>query len=225
MQSRTILLRLAALIATATLTAFAPYPFSRARAQFSATSAVAPDMVEEDWELVVGIPDPIAVGPQITTVMSPNANDNRVPFAAFDMNYLEFPIFFAGGMQVQIWSNNRIVGASSEWGGAFNTPGETVTWTQRMWANEGMIGYDVNNGQSVTWGKFGQGALLQVGFNSDVADLSGYDPDASANRSGASWESNRVRSMTLLRVRYYADGVLLRTDNYPRIVVSNEEDD
>ena len=138
------------------------------------------------------------------------------------MNYLEYPVFFAGGMQVQVWSNDEIVSASSQVGGAFNTPGETVTWTQRMWANGGMIGYDVNNGQSTTWGKFGQGALLRVGFQSNVADLAGYNPDDSANRSGVSWESNRVQSLTLVRVRYYANSQLILTDNYARTVVSNE---
>jgi len=220
MRLRNNAFRLVFLIAIVSLTALTPHSVPNARA----TSAVAtvPDMVEEDWQLVIGNPDPTAVGPQITTVMCPLAGKDNVPFAAFDLNYLEYPVFYAGGMQVQVWANDSIISASSQAGGAFNTPGEQITWTQRMWTNGGMIGYDVNNGQSVTWGQFGQGALLQVGFNSNLTDLSGYSPDDSAKRSGASWESNRVQSLTLLRVRYYALGQLIATDNSPRVVVSND---
>jgi hypothetical protein len=188
----------------------------------SAQVPAAPDMIQEDWQLVIGVPDPVAVGPQITTVMSPDATDKTAPFAAFDMNYLEYPAFFAGGMQVQVWSNDKIITAASQGGGLLNTPGEEVTWTQSMWLSGGRIGYDVDNGQSTTWGQFGQGANLRVGFDTQLDSLAKYDPADSAKRSGASWESNRVQSLTLVRVRYYSNGVLISTDNTPRVVVATQ---
>ena len=189
--------------------------------QVSLPVSAVPDAVEEDWQLVIGEPDPIAVGPQITTVMCADATDSTAPFAAFDLNYLEYPVFFAGGMQVQIWSANAIINASSQVGGLFNTRGESVTWTQRMSISGSSITYDVNNGQSTTWGKFGEGGLLRVTFPTQLTSLLNYDPDDSAKRSGASWESNRVQRLTLVRVRYYEKGLLIATDTLPRTVVSN----
>ena len=195
-------------------------PIGEAFAQVPLTVPVLPDMVQEDWALVIGDPDPIAVGPQITTVMSPNSTDQTTPFAAFDMNYLEYPVFFPGGMQVQVWSDDAILTTASQNGGLFNTPGESVTWTQKMWVSGGMICYDIDNGQSTTWGKFGQGALLRVSYRTQLTSLVRYDPNDSANRSGASWESDRVQSLSLVRVRYYSKGVLIGTDTTSREVIA-----
>ena len=217
MRLRARLIYATVLLAAAILPAV---PIGEAVAQVPLSAPAVPDMVQEDWVLVIGDPDPLAVGPQITTVMSPSSIDQTTPFAAFDLNYLEYPVFFPGGMQVQVWSDDAILTAASQNGGLLNTPGESVTWTQKMWFSGGMIGYDVDNGQSTTWGRFGQGALLRVGFQTQLTSLAGYDPDDSANRSGASWESNRVQSLTLARVRYYSKGVLIGTDTTNRVVVA-----
>jgi hypothetical protein len=219
MRLRSRLFYAAALLSAAVLPAV---PIGAVSAQVPAALPAASDMIQEDWQLVIGVPDPVAVGPQITTVMSPDATNKTAPFAAFDMNYLEYPSFFAGGMQVQVWSNDTIITAASQAGGLFNTPGEVVTWTQSMWLSGGQIGYDVDNGQSTTWGQFGQGANLRVGFETQLNSLANYNPATSAKRSGASWESDRVQSLTLVRVRYYSKGVLIGTDNTPRVVVATQ---
>jgi hypothetical protein len=138
-----------------------------------------PDAIEEDWQLLISNPDQYSVGPQITTVMSPVA-DGSTPFFAFDMNYREYPIFSPGGMQIQVWSGGKVIDTSSQGSALFGTPGEGITWTQRMSLGGGSVSYDVNNGQSTTWGKFGQGEQLSVSFSSTLNDLSGYDPDVSA---------------------------------------------
>ena len=69
MRPKITALRLAALFAMITLTTLTPHSSRVAKATSTTLPTVA-DMVEEDWELVIGDPDPIAVGPQITTVMS-----------------------------------------------------------------------------------------------------------------------------------------------------------
>lgn len=183
------------------------------------SSAVDPDRVEEDWELVVANPDPLGVGPQITTCMAPSTNVG-CPFVAFDLNYREYPIFQAGGMQVQTWGRGQLINTSSQSTEVFNTPGETVTWTQSMSVGGGTVRYDVGNGKSTTWGSFGQGSLLSVSFSTDYDSLANYSPDDSQASSGASWQSNNVTSLKLLRVRYYANGQLLRTDTTTRTVIS-----
>ena len=49
-----------------------------------------PDQVEEDWQVVIAEPDPLAVGPQITTIMSPNS-DPTAAFVTFYLNYRDYP--------------------------------------------------------------------------------------------------------------------------------------
>jgi hypothetical protein len=181
------------------------------------------DQVEEDWQLVVTSPDAIAVGPQITTVMSPDSGSNT-PFIAFDLNYHEFPFFYPGGMQLQVWSGDNVLDTSSQGSSVLNTPNETVTWTQQIYVNGGKIVYNINNGSSTTWGQFGQGSNLQVSYPTTLADLSAYDPNYSAKSSGVTWESNRVSSLTLVRVRYYSNGQLILTNNNPLIVFSQDGD-
>ena len=83
----------------------------------------------------------------------------------------------------------------------------------------GSVNVNVVNGQSTTWGNFGQGeGSLGVSLSSSVSDLSSYQPTYSVSKSGASWQANRVTSMTLLRVRYYSGGQLISTDSTPRTV-------
>jgi hypothetical protein len=185
------------------------------------TPTVVPDQVEEDWLLVVGNPDIVGVGPQITTSMTP-VGDNSTPFAALDLNYREYPYFQAGGMQIQVWSGNRVFGTSSYGWSQFSTPGETVTWTQRMsLGSDGTVTYRVVNGQSTTWGSFGgDGGQLWVSFPTALSSLAGYSPATSVANSGASWESNYVTQMALLRVRYYAAGRLISTDTAARSIIS-----
>jgi hypothetical protein len=217
---RTRPIRTAWLLASALLTVAATVTSAPAQLQSLAT---APDAVEEDWVLVIGNPDPLGVGPQITTVMSPTSDPTR-SFIAFDMNYREYPVFFAGGVSTQVWSKGQITAFATQGSSVFGTNNETVTWTQRMSFSGGVLTYDINNGQSTTFGQFGQGLNLQVTHNTDIPDLSGYSPSYSASKSGASWESNLVTSLTLKQVRYYANGQLLRTDTNPRVLISSNDD-
>src|SRR5262245_34396513 len=99
------------------------------------------DQVQEDWKVIVTNPDISAVGPQITTCMSPVSNGST-PFVAFDVNYREFPSFAAGGMQLQVWSGGSVLSTSSLGSAQFTTPNEVVTWTQSMKITAGHITYD-----------------------------------------------------------------------------------
>ena len=86
----------------------------------------------------------------------------------------------------------------------------------------GNLNYNVVNGQSTTWGNFGEGqSTLGVSIPSTISDLSSYKPDYSVSKSGVSWQANRVISMTLLKVRYYSGGLLISTDSTPRNVDLN----
>jgi hypothetical protein len=182
------------------------------------------DRVEEDWELVIETPDVNKVGPQITTTMDPSG-DSSSPYVAFDLNYREYPNYQAGGLQIQVWKDKDVIAEPSSQGSAlFSTSGETVTWTQRMSIDQsGTVTYHIFNGQSTTWGQFGQGnGLLDVSFATSLSSLTGYSPTQSASKSAVTWQSNHVTRMTLLQVRYYANGQLISTDSTPRSITLAE---
>jgi hypothetical protein len=185
-----------------------------------AQSPPAADLIQEDWQLVIGTPDIVGVGPQITTAMSP-VSDDSTPFAALDLNYREYPQFQAGGMQIQVWSGDNVLSTATHGSDQFSTAGETITWTQQMSVDgSGRITYQVLNGQSTTFGNFGSGNSLTVTYPTSLSNLGGYSPATSAAKSGASWESNYVTQLTLVRVRYYSGGLLIATDSTPRSIIA-----
>lgn len=180
------------------------------------------DAVEEDWTLVVQTPDTVEAGPQVTTSMRPAVGDTT-SFIDFDLNYREYPDFEPGGVQIQVWSGDDCVQTATQQTAQLNTPGETISWTQRMSISGGTITYEINNGQSTTWGQFGQGnGNLSVSQAGSFTDLSTYSPADSVARSGVSWQSNRVTSLTLTQVRYYSGGSLVKTDTTARTVNLNQ---
>jgi hypothetical protein len=185
------------------------------------TSSNPIDRVEEDWVLVIGTPDSTAVGPQITTCMSP-VSDGSTPFVAFDLNYQDYPSFLAGGLQAKVYSNSSgdVLSSSSQGDAVLQTTGETITWTQRMsLSGSNTLTYTIVNGQSTTWGAFGQAqGLNALSFTAAVSSLANYSPATSVAKSGVGWQSNRITSMTLVQVRYYSDGQLVATDTTSRSV-------
>jgi hypothetical protein len=183
-------------------------------------SSPAPDRIEEDWQVVIGTPDSVGVGPQITTCMSP-VSDGSSSFFALNLNYCDSPSFQAGGIQTKVCSGQDVPSSSSQGSGVFQTTGETITWTQRihLLTTSNTLRYSILNGQSTTWGAFGRyQGLNPVTFTTSLSSLSAYSPDASVANSGAGWESNLVTSMKLVQVRYYNSGVLISTDSTPRSV-------
>lgn len=189
------------------------------------TNTPAPDQVEEDWKVVLATPDTVAVGPQAMTCMCP-FTDKSKGFVAFDLNYLDHPSWRPGGLQVKAYgaapdaaTASPVLDSNSQGSGVCELPEETIAWTQRMKLSGGKLNYNVVDGQSTTWGNFGQGqGTLGVSMASTLSDLSAYKPDYSLANSGVSWQSNRVASMTLLRVRYYSGGRLISTDSTERTV-------
>jgi hypothetical protein len=184
------------------------------------TTTATIDQVEEDWRVVIGAPNPTEVGPQITTCMSP-VSDGSTPFFALDLNYRDYPSYQSGGIESAVISNTdgKVQGYSTQGDQLLGTTGETITWTQRMSLSGGQANYAIVNGQSTTWGSFGQGGDLDpISFTTAVTSLGSYSPATSVAKSGVGWQSNRVSQMTLVRVRYYSGGQLVSTDTTSRSV-------
>ena len=186
------------------------------------TQPTPTDRVEEDWVLVIGTPSPTEVGPQITTTISPAANNNQ-NFVAFNLNYRDANPFAAGGLDVRSWNGTTLVTSASDRTEVLSTTSETISWTQQMCVTGGKIVYTICSGQSTTWGAFGstsggngQGTPLTISYTSPAADLSAYSPDYSCSKSNAGWQAQRVSQLKIVQVRYYSQGVLTKTDSTVR---------
>src|SRR6266481_4218430 len=77
------------------------------------TASGPADQIEEDWQVVIATANPVEVGPQITTCMSPVA-DGSTPFVALDMNYRDVQTFQPGGLQVNVCSSGTVLGSSTQ---------------------------------------------------------------------------------------------------------------
>jgi hypothetical protein len=189
------------------------------------SSAAPPDRIEEDWQVVIAAPNPTAVGPQITTSMNPTV-DPDAALVTFYLNYRAYPSWKPGGLQSTAFgavkdnsSEPLVLDSNTQGNEICETASETITWTQRMTVSGGTLHYNIVDGQSTTWGVFGQGVgTLGVSMPTALNDMSEYSPDMSVKTSGVSWQSNLVTSMALLRVRYYSNGTLISTDTTPRTI-------
>ena len=174
--------------------------------------------VEEDWELILGTPDPSTVSPQATCTFAPAGNLSSF-HAVFDLNLRNFPSYEAGGVQLQLWNGDSSVEAVREKAGyTLRTNGETVSWTQRMSVDDHMLQFAVVNGNSTTWGQFG--TAIAITIPSELENLNSYSPELSVENSGIGFGANRVSSLTLVRTRAYSAGQEYQDDTrrvvYPK---------
>ncbi len=174
--------------------------------------------VEEDWQLVVNQPDVGLNGPQVTCVIAPSSADSG--YCAFDINYCTQPSYSAGGLQMHVWNPyTPIVTSNFPVTGVMQTTNETVTWTTSMTLVDGVLTFQVTNGQSATWGNFGGTDDTTLAVSTAASNLNGYDPNVSLDNSGVSFASNLVTSLTLTAVRFYAaDGSLITQITTPQVV-------
>lgn len=185
--------------------------WNAAQAQFQITR------VEEDWELVIAEPDANLTAPQITCVISPYTHTDCF-HAALELNCRTVPDFAAGGIQLQAWQTEDLQQfASLDNTSVLSTPGETIRWTQRMSVKDGQLTFEVDNFTSTTWGNFSGAGALKVSVPFAGSNLHQYHPGFSVEKSGIGYASNRVASMKLKAVRYYAPPFgLIYVDNNVR---------
>ncbi len=178
--------------------------------------------VEEDWQLVVGEPDPDSDAPQIICVISPHADGDGL-HAAFELNQRSVPGPAAGGMQLHVWdgelATNHVNGPS---GNVLSQSSEAITWTLRMRLESDQIQFEVVNGDSSTWGRFGGNGQLSLSAPTELKSLDGYRVATSVENSGAGYAANRVQSLVLKAVRYrLASGQVLADQNARVISLGN----
>lgn len=163
--------------------------------------------IEEHWELALGQPDTGSSSPQVSMVMSPTGNLDGDYFV-FTLNHHSIPEWIPGGLQVQYWNGEEIVeskvGPQEE---ALQNADEVITWVQRTEVADGQLHFQIKSGSSDTWGAFGDAGHLKFSVDTDLANLNGYRPAVSLTGSGVSFGGNRVRHLTLTKLRWFdADG-------------------
>jgi hypothetical protein len=187
--------------------------------------AQAPNVtrIEEDWELVVGVPSPTSDAPQVTTIISPVGNLDSL-YAMFMINHHDEPELSEGGLELQVWNDKTLLN-SDRYPDRFVmvTSGETVRWTQSLEiGSEGLV-FQILDGSSTTWGKFGGEGTLKITVPTTLANLNGFNPAVSAEHSDVGYAANRVQALVLKRVRAYAGDELVAEDNNPRVIHSLDQ--
>ena len=175
--------------------------------------------IEEDWEVVVGTPDPALHAPQVITAMSSTLELADV-HAVFEVNHTSLPAFTAGGLQLQVWSGDHLLSyKNSAQSGSLATAGETIRFKQVMTLSAGKVTFEINDGSSTTWGAFGTSGILKASLDTNQVDLSNYSPDVSVANSYVGYAKHCVQKLSLKEVRYYDRfGVLIQKDTTERIV-------
>ena len=177
--------------------------------------------VEEDWEMVVGEPDPGSDAPQITCAISPLGNLDSW-YATFELNQQSELTFEAGGLQLQVWEGEVLtVDRGYPNRSILMQTGEVIRWTQTMELQDNSLTFEITNGTSTTWGNFGGQGYLKASIPVSMTSLSSYSPDVSVGNSGVSYAGNRVESVVLKAVRYYTSTGQVIEDNTPRVAHSH----
>ncbi len=181
--------------------------------------------VEEDWELVVDNPDVNSFGPQVACAFSPFANLNHL-YITFEVNHRSAPATAGGGLHLQVWHNDEHVATEAfPDHSVLETPGEVVGWTQRMQVQDGKIVFEVVNGQSSTWGEFGNQGNLKAEVDCDVDNLNGYSPQVSIDNSGTTFGSHRIRLLVLRAVRAVREDGTVQSVQLNHVVHQNDNED
>jgi hypothetical protein len=174
--------------------------------------------VEEDWEVLVAEPDSANDSPQIVTVFGPT-DASWGTHAVFELNHGTLPDFGEGGMQLQAWYQNLQVGYKGQFAPAeLEIAGEIVRFTTVTRLSNFNLVLEIRNGQSATWGSFGNTSFLRLRLLTARTDLNPYDPDNSLRHSRVTFGANRVNRFVRKEIRFYSSEGLYAADATPRYV-------
>lgn len=173
--------------------------------------------VEEDWLIDVAVTDERSTAPEIVTAFGP-ADPRLGLHSVFEMNHSTYPSFIKGGMQLQAWWGGWFLGAKRHLNSAeLLTTVERIQFTCVTRVSSGRLTMEVRNGDSVTYGQFGNDGSLRMRLWTDRSNLNNYNPSNSLNHSRVTFGANRVNRYMRTEIRFYAtDGTVLtdETDRY-----------
>lgn len=155
--------------------------------------------IEEDWELEITQPDTQLDAPQVLVTVSPFSSSSNFYFEV-DINHASYPAYDSGGLQIRAMDSGNCLSQKRILGGTrLSVESDVIRWTNIVERQSGGVVFGIANGDSVSWGKFGDStSYVTIQGARDFT----YLPTTSFNKSGVSYASNRVKSLTLKRVRY-----------------------
>ena len=119
-----------------------------------------------------------------------------------------------GGFQVQSYDADTLVGS----GNALSTKilrlrKDNVQYTCAMEITaERKLRYEMINGKSKTWGKFGGAGEIRVENPTTLTNLNAYDPAVSLKSTNVNRGAHRLDLLLMVRIRKYdGEGTLLQT--------------
>jgi hypothetical protein len=160
--------------------------------------------VEEDWSLDIANPEPDADCPQVVTVFGP-ADPSVGTHAILELNHGTLPDYCQGGMQLQAWYGDYLIGYHSQFAPAeLNYAIEQVTFTTATRVRDGYLHLYVKNGHSLTWGDFGGfDSQLSIYMGTWRSNLNDWNAQGSITNSRVAYGANRVNNFVRTAVRYY----------------------
>ena len=175
--------------------------------------------VEQDWRLIIGDPEPDVDAPQIITIFGPR-NPLTGLHAVYEINHSTMPDYSEGGMQLQAWSGNTLVGYKSQFAPAeLSVPDEVITYTTATEIlNTGRVLMEVIKGTSATWGTFDGDRALRLRVDSEILHLNDWDPQASIRNSRIGYGANRIVMFKRTEIRYYDQSGLVNTTTEDTVV-------
>jgi hypothetical protein len=170
--------------------------------------------IEQDWMLDIADPDPVADCPQVVTVFG-GADPRYYTHAVFELNHGTQPDYAEGGMQLQVWRGDVLRGYQWQHAPAeLNAAIERLTYTTVMELGGGRQKLYVKDGNSITWGDFGDSASasLKIELSSGRQNYNDWDRWSSIRHSRVAYGANRVNKYVRTAIRYYTTAGLHYTD-------------
>lgn len=156
--------------------------------------------IEEDWEVIVGTPDPVTGSPQIAFDMAPHPLSPKA--CLFLLNYRDAPSFRPGGIHVQLWEDDYRLSWADNRHEALAVPQEHITFTLFMQRDGQKLRYGVVRGEGDTWGEFGSDDFA-VACDDARSSFSNYRSEHSVDNATIILGATRVESLKLLQVRKF----------------------
>lgn len=159
---------------------------------------VAVMRIEEDWELELIQPDARLDAPQVLVVLNPLGEANDAYFAV-DINHASLPSYLSGGLQIRAMQGTTCIDQRRLLDGQrLTVESDLIRWTQVVERQSDGFAFGITSGTSTSWGSFGD-AINYVKLS--ASGSFNYSPATSLARSGVIYAGNRVRRLTLKKVR------------------------
>lgn len=178
--------------------------------------------VEEDWTLHVATPDPVANAPQVVCVFGP-ADPDTDTHAVFEINHASMPTFRPGGMQLQCWWRDSLLGYGNHPNNReFDAAVDYITFTTVTELKEDRLYLEIIDGHSSNWGNFGGQGYLRLSLYTFRESLNNYNANHSIQHSRVAFGKHRMNHFARTEVRYYTPDGLWQTDEEDAVIFTQD---